>query len=255
MEKALNNLIIIQARMGSTRLPGKVLKQIKGISLLEIQQQRIKPAKLVDKIVIATTTNREDDAIADFCKAHNILCSRGSDWDVLDRYYQVASPYQPQNVIRLTSDCPLHHHAVVDFVIGEYLKSGKDYFSNSNHEPDFLEDGFDVEVFSFKALETAWREAKMLSEREHVTPYIKNSGKFSCGWKKYSEDYQYKLSVDSENDFKVAEAIISSFDNITDFGMNDIIRLLKEKPGILELNKDSVINSGYTKSIQNDKEI
>lgn len=249
------NLLIIQARMGSTRLPGKVLKTIKGYSLLELQQLRIRPAKLVDKIVIATTQNREDDAIEQFCKEKNILCSRGSDWDVLDRYYQAAKNFQPKNVIRVTSDCPLHHHTVIDFVIQEYLKSGKDYFSNSNNEPDFLEDGFDVEVFSFSALEIAWKEAKLLSEREHVTPYIKNSGKFSCGWKKYNPDYQFKLSVDSENDFRVAETIFSSFDSISEFTMNDVCELLKKKPQILELNKDSIINSGYQKSIQNDKEI
>ena len=249
------NVLIIQARMGSTRLPGKVLKKMKGYSLLEIQQMRIKPSKLVDEIVIATTTNTEDDAIELFCKEKNITCSRGSDWDVLDRYYQAAKVFNPTNVIRVTSDCPLHHHTVVDFVIDEYLKSGKDYFSNSNHEPDFLEDGFDVEVFSFKALETAWKEAKLLSEREHVTPYIKNSGKFSCAWKKYNNDYQFKLSVDSDNDFKAVETIFNSFESLTDFGMNDILALLKSKPEILELNKDSIINSGYVKSIQNDKKV
>lgn len=249
------NVLIIQARMGSTRLPGKVLKTIKGIPLLEIQNQRIKASKLVDEIIIATTTNTEDDAIETFCKEKYINCFRGSDWDVLDRYYQAAKKSNPTNVIRVTSDCPLHHHVVIDFVIEEYLKSGKDYFSNSNHEPDFLEDGFDVEVFSFKALETAWQEAKLLSEREHVTPYIKNSGKFSCGWKKYNSDYHYKLSVDSDNDFKAVETIFNSFDTITDFGMNEVIELLKLKPEILELNKESVINSGYIKSINNDKKI
>ncbi len=241
--------------MGSSRLPGKVLKEIKSHSLLEIQQMRIRPSGLVDKIIIATTTNKEDDAIEAFCKQKNIDCSRGSDWDVLDRYYQAAVQYNPVNVIRLTSDCPLHHHSVVDFVINEYMKSGKEYFSNSNNEPDYLEDGFDVEVFSFKALETAWREAKLLSEREHVTPYIKHSGKFSCGWKKYNKNYHYKLSVDSENDFKAVESIFNSFESLTDFGMNDILDLLRNKPEILELNKDSVINAGYQKSIQNDKKI
>ncbi len=249
------NLLIIQARMGSTRLPGKVLKKIKDIPLLALQQMRIRDARLVDKIVIATTTNPEDDAIGQFCEEQGILCSRGSDWDVLDRYYKASQEHAPVNVIRVTSDCPLHHHTVIDFVIGEYLKSGKDYFSNSNHEPDVLEDGFDVEVFSFRALETAWKEAKLLSEREHVTPYIKNSGKFSCGWKKYNPDYHYKLSVDSENDFKVAEAVFSSFDSITDFGMNEVVGLLQQKPEILHLNQDSIINSGYHKSIQNDQEI
>ena len=249
------NLLIIQARMGSTRLPGKVLKQIKGYALLELQQLRIKSTKLVDKIIIATTTLPEDDVIETFCMDKNILCSRGSDWDVLDRYYMAALPHQPKNVIRLTSDCPLHHYSVIDFVVNEFLISGKDYFSNSNNEPVFLEDGFDVEVFSFNALETAWKEAKLMSEREHVTPYIKNSGKFSCGWKKYSPTYNYKLSVDSENDFKAVEVIFNSFDNISDFGMNEVIDLLNEKPEILELNKDSVINSGYIKSVSNDKRI
>lgn len=249
------NLLIIQARMGSTRLPGKVLKKIKGHSLLELQQMRIQPSRLVDKIIIATTTQVEDDAIASFCKEQGIAYYRGSDWDVLDRYYHAAINYKPENVIRVTSDCPLHHHTVIDFVIEQYLESGKDYFSNSNHEPDFLEDGFDVEVFSFRALETAWKEAKLLSEREHVTPYIKNSGQFNCGWKKFNKDYHFKLSVDSENDFRVAEAIFSVFDPVTDFDMPAILQLLTSRPEILELNKDSVINSGYTKSIQNDKEI
>ena len=249
------NLLIIQARMGSTRLPGKVLKQIKGYTLLEIQQMRIQPSSLLDKIVIATTTNIEDEAIAHFCQEKNIECYRGSDWDVLDRYYNAAKKFNPTNVIRVTSDCPLHHYTVVDFVVNEYLKSGKDYFSNSNHEPDFLEDGFDVEVFSFKSLEMAWKKANFLSEREHVTPFIKNARLFSCGWKKYNPEYHYKLSVDSQEDFNAVERIFSEFNSLIDFDMNDIISLLKNKPEILKLNKDSIINSGYHKSIKNDKEI
>lgn len=249
------NLLIIQARMGSSRLPGKVLREINEISLLELQQLRIKPAKLVDKIVIATTTNQEDDAIEEFCLQKGILNYRGSDWDVLDRYYKAAKQFSPLNVIRVTSDCPLHHHKVIDFVIEEFLKSGKDYFSNSNNEPDYLEDGFDVEVFSFKALETAWNEAYLLSEREHVTPYIKNSGKFSCGWKKYNSNYQQKLSVDSQDDFNAVEQIFKTFSPNLNFEMEDILQLLEKKPEILSLNKNSIINSGYIKSLNNDKEV
>ncbi len=241
--------------MGSTRLPGKVLKTIKGYTLLELQQQRIKGSKLIDKLIIATTTNPEDDAIAEFCGNNNISYYRGSDWNVLERYYHAVESYNPSTIIRLTADCPLHHFEVIDFVIEEYRKSGKDYFSNSNNEPEFLEDGFDVEVFSFAALKTAWEEAKMLSEREHVTPYIKYSRKFSCGWKKFNQDYKYKLSVDSASDFKMAETIFESFSSITDFGMNDVVKLLQEKPEILEINKESKINSGYFKSLENDKSI
>ncbi len=249
------NVAIIQARMGSSRLPGKVLKQIKGKSLLEIQYNRLSKAQSINAIVIATTTNKEDDAIEEFCKSKNILVFRGSDWDVLDRYYRAAVLFKATNVVRITSDCPLHHHTVVDKVMNEFELSGKDYFSNSNNEPDFLEDGFDVEVFTFDALKIAWQEAKLLSEREHVTPYIKNSGKFSCGWKKSNEAYTYKLSVDTENDLKAVTAIFNAFDSITDFTMGDVIQLLQQNPEIRQLNADSKINAGYSTSIQNDKKI
>lgn len=249
------NLLIIQARMGSTRLPGKVLKEINGKTLLQHLVDRISPAKTVDKIVVATTVNAEDDAIENFCKQENIACHRGSDWDVLARFYEAALPCHPANVIRVTSDCPLHHHEVIDFVVTQYLRSGCDYFSNSNHEPEVIEDGFDTEVFSFKALETAHLEAKMLSEREHVTPYIKNSGKFRCGWKAFNPEYKYKLSVDSPADFRVAETIFSKLSDVKDFGMSEVIKLLQAKPEITAINNDSVANAGYQKSIKNDKPV
>src|SRR5688572_32128845 len=121
------NLLIIQARMGSTRLPGKVLKTIKGFSMLELQHRRISPSKLADKIVIATTTNPEDRAIEAFCEEKGIPCYCGSDWDVLDRYYRTALLYNPTNVIRITSDCPLHSHSVIDFAVAEYIQGGYDY--------------------------------------------------------------------------------------------------------------------------------
>jgi spore coat polysaccharide biosynthesis protein SpsF (cytidylyltransferase family) len=249
------NLIIIQARMGSSRLPGKVLRPIKGMSLLEIQQLRINGSRYAHKSVIATTTNEEDDAIASFCVEKGIAYSRGSDWDVLDRYYQTAKSEHADHIIRITSDCPLHHHSVIDFVFSNYLETGCDYFSNSNKEPDFLEDGFDVEVFSFSALESAWKEARLLSEREHVTPYIKNSGKFTCAWKKFSEKYHYKLSVDTEADFRTVESIFNAFPSVVDFGMEEVVALLERHPEITDLNKDSVINSGYKKSLDNDRTV
>lgn len=249
------NLLIIQARMGSTRLPGKVLMDINGNSILENLIDRISPAKTIDKTVVATTTNPEDAAIEEFCKKKNIACSRGSDWDVLERFYNAALPYQPKNVIRVTSDCPLHHHAVIDFVVKEHEASGKDYFSNSNGEPQVLEDGFDTEVFTFAALQTAHKEASMQSEREHVTPYIKNSGKFTCAWKHFNDTYHYKLSVDSPDDFKMAQRIFEELKDVDDFGMNEVIALLEAKPEILSLNKDSVANSGYQKSLKNDKPV
>jgi len=249
------NLLIIQARMGSTRLPGKVLMNINGKSILQNLIERVSPAKMIDKLLVATTTNKVDDAIEQFCKENSIACHRGSEWDVLERFYEASLPYKPVNVVRITSDCPLHHHKVIDFVVQKYLDSGLDYFSNSNHEPDVIEDGFDTEVFSFKALEQAHREAKMLSEREHVTPYIKNSGKFKCGWRHYNPEYRYKLSVDSPDDFKVASRIFEELKDKRDFGMEEVIHLLKKKPEITELNKDSIANSGYQRSLKNDKPV
>ncbi|HXB41816.1 MAG TPA: glycosyltransferase family protein [Bacteroidia bacterium] len=247
------NLLIIQARMGSTRLPGKVLMDINGKSILENLIERVSPAKTIDKLVIATTTNSEDDAIENFCKERNLNYYRGSDWDVLGRFYNAALPFNPTNVIRVTSDCPLHSHKVIDFIVNEYLKSGFDYFSNSNNEPEFLEDGFDTEVFSFKSLESACKEAKMLSEREHVTPYIKKH--FNCGWKQYNSAYHYKLSVDSRDDFKTIAKIFEELKSVKDFGMEEVVTLLTRKPEIAELNKNSIANSGYLKSIKNDKPV
>ena len=250
------NLLIIQARMGSTRLPGKVLMKINHQTILENLVERVSLSKFVDEIIIATTTNQEDDAIETLCKLKKWNCFRGSDWDVLSRFYQATKQFQNVvNVIRVTSDCPLHSHKVVDFVIDEFTKSGKDYFSNSNNEPDFLEDGFDTEVFKFSALETAFYEATKLSEREHVTPFIKFSGKFTCGWKKSNENYTYKMSVDSPDDFEAVKTIFEELKSVPDFGIDEVTNLLQKKSYILDKNKNSVANSGYIKSIENDKEL
>ena len=250
------NLLIIQARMGSTRLPGKVLKKINHQSILENLYERVAHSKLVDAIVIATTTNVEDDAIEQLCINKAWKYFRGSDWDVLSRFYLATQQFNNvENIIRVTSDCPLHSHKVVDFVINEFLKTGKDYFSNSNNEPDFLEDGFDTEVFTYKALETAYKEAAKLSEREHVTPYIKFSGKFTCDWKKSNERYTFKMSVDSPDDFEAVKSIFEELKNIPDFGIDEVTELLISKPEIIEKNKNSVANSGYIKSIENDREV
>ena len=248
------NLLIIQARMGSSRLPGKVLKTIKGETLLAIQQKRIKGAKLVDRVVIATTTDPGDDAIERWCRENGTDVYRGSEQDVLDRYYQAAKPFAPQNVIRVTSDCPLHHRDVVDFAVSEFIKGGWDYFSNSNFEPQVLEDGFDTEVFTFAALEEAWRLADKRSEREHVTPYIKNSGRFRCGYRHFMAEYRYKLSVDTLNDFKAAEAIFGSFPTLDGFGMPEVVALLEKRPELAQINSDSVANAGYKKSLEQDND-
>lgn len=250
------NLLVIQARMGSTRLPGKVLKPIAGIPLLEWMLNRLEKAKLVDERIIAITTNPEDDELEKYCLQKGEKVFRGSDWDVLDRFYGASSQFEGVDyVIRICSDNPLHSYKVVDFAIDQCISRKVDYFSNSNHEPDFLEDGFDTEVFTFKALEVAWKEAKRTSEREHVTPYIKNCGKFKCAWQKANKNYQFKLSVDTENDRLAVEKIFEELANKEDFGIDEVVSLLQHNPEILSINKESEINSGYKKSLKEDKYI
>lgn len=242
--------------MASTRLPGKVLMPIGGVPLIKLIVDRLSPAKKLNHLIVATGTNAEDDRLAEFCIANHINVFRGSDWDVLDRFYHAAMKFNPapsDTIIRICADNPLHSHKVVNFVVAEFEKNEVDYFSNSNHEPDFLEDGFDTEVFTFAALETAQAEAKLLSEREHVTPYIKNCGKFRCAWKKANPEYKYKLSVDTPEDFAVVELIFSEFIGTPDFSIDDVVALIKRKPFIIEENKNSIINSGYQKSLANDK--
>jgi len=247
------NLVIIQARMGSSRLPGKVLMDIEGKKLLGQLIDRISPSQEINKIIVATTTNDEDDAIELFCKESGTTCFRGSDWDVLDRFYRAATSLTevPKNIIRICSDNPLHSYKVVDTVMNWFCESKADYFSNSNKEPDFLEDGFDTEIFSFHALESAWKNAKFLSEREHVCPYIKKH--FKCGWKKINSEYSYKLSVDTLEDLNAVRAIFKLNAGNVNFSIDEVVKTLHENPEILSINKESKINSGFFKTLNEDR--
>ena len=247
------NLLIIQARMGSTRFPGKVLAKIEDTPILKIIVDRVCASKYADQIVVATTENNEDDCLETFCDNNGINVFRGSDWDVLDRFYNACltiSP-KPKNIIRVCSDNPLLSCYEVDYVFNAFLNSGMAYFSNSNQEPNFLEDGFDVEVFTFNSLKSAWQNAKLLSEREHVCPYIKSN--FESAWKKVDGDYRYKLSVDTIDDFLLVKEIFKEFTNHSKFNIHDVVKLLKNKPQLLKINKNSKINSGYLKSLRDDR--
>ncbi|MFM7618284.1 MAG: cytidylyltransferase domain-containing protein [Bacteroidota bacterium] len=249
------NLALLQARMGSTRLPGKVMKDLHGKPMLAWIIQRLQKANCIDKLVIVTSTNPEDDAIANFCKQNHVLYSRGSDWDVLSRFYHAAIEHgavKNDVVIRMTSDCATHHGSTVDWVYKQFQYYGTDLFSNSNEEPFFLEDGFDVEVVKFHALESAFFEAKLLSEREHVIPYLKNSKKFTLGFRKMNDSCNFKLSVDTAADFEFIEMLYTKLDPDTS-QIQDVVDLLKSEPSILEINKESVINAGYAKSLREDK--
>jgi len=244
--------------MGSTRLPGKVLRNISGKSLLLHLIQRITPVNSLSSVVVATSTNHEDDAIENFCLENNVLYSRGSHWDVLDRFYQTAIQIGVKSgdtIIRICADNPLHSHKVIEMALQQYDSLGLEYFSNSNEAPDFLEDGFDTEVFSFDALEFAANNATLLSEREHVTPFIKNCGKFKVGWRKCDSRYNFKLSVDTANDLQLAEKIFQELSHIPDFGIHEVTELLLSRPELLQINQESTINSGYFKSLREDRKV
>lgn len=252
MKSAEKIICIIQARMGSSRLPGKVLKPIvENIPSLYLQYERLSPAQKVDKIVVATSDLPQDDIIEACCHQWKIPVFRGDEQNVLKRFYDAASLYQADVIVRISADSPLHHHKVLDWCIEQFEKLKVDYFSNSN-EPPVLEDGWCTEVFTLRALETAYKEATKNSEKEHVTPYIKRSGKFQCQYQKYLayNPNTYKLSMDNENDYKLIQIIFKHFYPNTLFEVNEVIKLLEEQPHLLEINKSSIINEGYLKSIQ-----
>src|SRR3989344_1774144 len=200
---------IIQARTGSTRFPKKDLKKVCGKTLLEHLMERLGRAKLVDKIIIATTTRRGDDAIVKLTQKAKVGYFRGSEEDVLDSYYQAAKKFKADIVVRITGDCPVVDPEIVDRVIGFYLKNKTklDYVSNTN--PPTYPDGLDVEVFPFWVLEQTWWEAKLKSEREHVTPYVRNNPKiFRSGNVRGSKDFSHlRLTVDQIEDWNLIEKI------------------------------------------------
>ena len=169
-------ILITQARTGSTRLPGKILKEIKGKSLLEIHLERLKKCKNVSEIIVATTTNIEDELIYNKSIELGVSSYRGSEFDVLDRFYKSIENKNPDWIVRVTSDCPLIDPKLVDDVITYAIKNNKDYVTNIliEHFPD----GQDIEVFKYTALKKAWENAILNSEREHVTPYIKKNSDF-----------------------------------------------------------------------------
>lgn len=238
---------IIQARMGSTRLPGKIFMDVMGKPLFWHFVERIKRAKNVDRMIIATTNKKEDDCICEFAIKNNISFYRGEEKNVLDRFYQTAIKYKIKNILRVTSDCPLISPKIVDKIVSEYLKGGYDYVSNTLLYT--YPDGCDVEVFSFKALEKAWKECKNPIDKEHVTSYIKNSGKFkikNVESKNPIDPEEYKWSVDTKEDLTCVREIYKHlYKKGKFFSYKNIMDFLKKHPQIKNINKKAIMNEGY----------
>lgn len=233
----MNTVIIVQARMTSTRLPGKVLKEVNGKPLLEYLVERLQRVNQADNIIIATTENRTDEPIIKVCDRLEVDYFRGSEEDVLARYYFAAKKYNAKHIVRITSDCPVIDPVVIDEVIRIY--HSKNYDAVANGLIRTFPRGMDTEVFSFQCLEDAYFHADKPYEREHVTPYIyEHKEKYSIHNYPYPFDYsKYRWTVDTEEDFDLIKKIIESlYNNKPKFTLEDCIQLLKENPEWSKIN-------------------
>jgi len=237
-----NNIIaIIQARMGAERLPGKVLMDIVGRPMLWHIINRVRHSKYINKIIIATTTNKDDDQIENFCKTYNIDFYRGNEDDVLDRYYQAAELWNTDIIVRITSDCPLIDSEVIDKVIHSYLKNKNNFNGSGNTIKRTYPRGLDTEVISFSTLERVWNDAKKDYQREHVTIYIyEHLDQFKmCSVENKENLSSFRWTVDEEKDLEFVRTIYKKlYQERKIFLMRDVLRLLEREPYLKEINKN-----------------
>ena len=244
---------IIQARMGSSRLPGKVLmKSDNGRPFLYHVVNQLRHCTKVKNLVIATTVNQEDDEIQKFANNNTIDVFRGSEKDVLDRYFQCAKKYSFSTIVRITSDCPLIDPQIVDKVIERFFSGNYDYATNTLIRTFPI--GTDVEVFSFGVLETAWKNAQLPSEREHVTPHLRNKGNFkTINVENDTNISNLRLTVDRIEDFELIKEILNNI-SINPIHLEDILELFSRKPELIEINKHVNHNEGFNRSLKEDQE-
>ncbi|MDF0692495.1 glycosyltransferase family protein [Aquirufa ecclesiirivi] len=247
-------IIITQARIGSTRFPNKVLKKIGEESLLSIHLNRLKKAKNATKIMVATTFEQDSDKIVEIAIRENVESIKGSTDDVLDRFYQAAKNEKPDFVVRVTSDCPLIDHQLIDQVIDMSVQNDLDYGANILVEE--FPDGQDIEVVKWSALEKAWQEAKLPSDREHVTPYIRKNTDFNGGtlfkamnFPANSNYNQVRMTVDEPADLDTIDLLITHLG--TDKSWKVYADYILNNPKVFE-NQKIVRNEGYLKSLEKD---
>ena len=252
-------LAITQARYGSTRLPAKILKEVNGQTLLEIHLKRILQAKTINKLKIATTDEEGSKYIVEVADKVGVEYFKGSVDDVLSRFYGTAESEKPDYVIRLTSDCPLIDPNVIDAVVTFAIEHSEyDYIHT---DAKSFPDGLDTEVMKFSAIEKAYNEANLKSEREHVTPYIWKNGTAEGGTifntynypnpdGKYNAD-DYRITIDEPEDFEVIKALIENLG--IEKGWKEYIDYLLEHKELYALNSRFANNEGYAKSIANDQ--
>jgi spore coat polysaccharide biosynthesis protein SpsF len=243
---------IIQARIGSTRLPGKVMQKIDNVNtVLDYVINQVKASKKIEKIIVSTTTLPEDDIICEYLNLHKIEFFRGSSEDVLDRYYQCAKEFSLEDIVRITADNPLIDPNVIDIIIDKYKNNKCDIVSNAIHRT--FPYGTEVEVFSFKTLERTWKNAVKKSEREHVTPFIYDlKNKFVLINIENEENISHiRYTVDRIEDLKLVKEIIKNIQT-RPIHIQDIVKLYKKNPKIFEINQN-VKHDGYTTSLKKDE--
>jgi spore coat polysaccharide biosynthesis protein SpsF len=231
---------IIQARMSSSRLPGKVMKEISGIPMLGWVVERTKRSNLLQEVIVATTISKVDDPIEDYCRKKDYVFFRGSEFDVLDRYYQAARKHHADIIVRLTADCPMIDAGLIDEVVNKFLETGVDFAANRLPPPykRTYPIGLDVEVVSFLALERIWLEAKQPHEREHVMPYLyEKPGRFNVLILNYKKDLgHYRWTVDTAEDLEFVQQVMSYLNNKLDFSWLDILQVVEKHPELMEIN-------------------
>jgi len=232
----LKVVAIVQARMGSTRLPGKVLQDLEGETVLARVVTRLRRARLINEFLVATTDRAADDAIVKECRSLAVPVFRGEQDDVLDRYFRAAQLAKAEIVVRITSDCPLIDPEITDKTIAAFLEARPDYASNSLVRT--YPRGLDTEVMSFATLGRAWQEARKPHEREHVTPYVyQHPAEFKLLSVTGEADHSaHRWTVDTPEDLELVRAIYSRLKGNANFLWRDVLDLLDREPGLLELN-------------------
>jgi glutamate-1-semialdehyde 2,1-aminomutase len=239
----VKTVAIVQARLGSTRLPNKVLKPICGIPMIGLLLQRLARAKRVDQIVVATAGNPRNAPLVEYASGLGYSVYQGSEDDVLDRYYQAAVEANATTVVRVTGDCPLIDPALVDAVIERFLESNADFGSNT--EPPTFPDGLDTEVFTFRTLEIAWRQAGAGHAREHVTPFMLEAADFKrTNYSNASDCSSERWTVDEPEDFEVVRKVFEEFDPRRDFSWLEVLALRNKHPEWFMANQHLIRNEG-----------
>lgn len=234
-------LLIIQARMSSERLPGKIMREIQGLPIVEITYKRISRSKKLNKVIIATTNNSNDDLLCEYLNKKKIDFFRGDENNVLKRFYSLAKKYEPKNIIRITSDCPLVDYRMLDEMIDYYELKKLDYYSNC--WPPTFPDGVDIEIFTYKSLIETFKSAKSKHDKEHVTTYIKKNIKFKKD--NYTSDVDFshlRWTIDEDVDFILVKKIFSHFKNTIFFSWKDVIKLGEKNKDFFNINMKIIRN-------------